>query len=309
MKKNKRITSLIVALAMVISAVGITTSAPVFSASGTQYVKTQAAGYDGKPKEKVGQYYIWVEDTYDENGNVTSSKLKCAESLKEEAKILKTVKTKNKCLDPKVITNGSTIYYAVNSIDKDKAVIYKTTVKGATAKKIKTVGCFFGLAACYNGRIYYNKGVGPANTPMDRAHLYSCKTSGKQARLEKKDYVVSSSYGKYMTGGGLTFDVNNNMQYLYNAKTRKAKKLHNAAGSAVYGKTVYYYTYSYLTAEHSNKWSVKKCSLSGKNAETIKTVKNIDLVYFGNKTAYFMDYSTDSIKKLTYKTKKLTEAK
>ena len=305
---KKRTMGMLIALIMLITAVCVMTTSQVSAASKTQY-RNMEAGDDEKPKEKVGNYYVWVESTYDKNENVTATRLKCAKSLKAEAKILKTVKNKDKTISPTVITNGSTIYYAVVSMKTEKAVIYKTTVKGAKAKKIKTVERFFGLAAYYNGRIYYNKAPGKAGTPVDRVHLYSSKTSGKKTRLEKKYYSVSSSYGKYLTGSSLNFDVSNYPQYLYNVKTRKTKKLPEAVGSVVYGKSVYYYTYNYSTSDYSEKWTVKKCDLSGKKVEKIKTVKNMNLHYFGKRIAYFVNYDTEAVKKLTYKTKTLTTVK
>lgn len=310
---KKRILSFAIAFVMASICFGTLTTEP--AAAAAQYMTINADyGSDeiGAPREKVGKYYIWVE--HEINNNVTKDQLKCAASLKKKAKVLKTVRAKSKELTSRVITNGSTVFYLVqevNSSGRAKCTIYKTTVKSGKSKKIKTITNIAGtddirmqLAAYYNGRIYYNVwwfGKNPVDLKID---LYSCTLSGENQRLEKENYVVRSSYGKYMTGNIYNQDGGNYTQSLYNAKTKKAKRLLSATDSVVYGDAIYYYiTYS---GAGSNKFAIKKSNLNGKNITNIKTGKDLTLSYLGKRTAYFYNYDTGVTKKLVYKTKKLT---
>lgn len=300
---KKRILSFAIAFVMASICFGAVMTEP--AAAATQY-STIGADYTGSgmesPKEKIGKYYIWI----------TKDQLKCATSLKKKAKVLKTVRGKSKELTSRAITNGSTVFYLTQdrvSSDRAKCTIYKTTVKSGKSKKIKTITNIAGiasaqLAAYHNGRIYYNVwwfGKDPVDLKID---LYSCTLSGENQRLEKKNYVVRSSYGKYMTGNIENQDGGNYTQVLYNAKTKKAKRLLSATDSVVYGNAIYYYiTYD---GAGSNKFAIKKSNLSGKNIINIKTGKDLFLMYLGKHTAYLHNYGTGVTKKLVYKTKKLT---
>ena len=107
-----------------------------------------------------------------------------------------------------------------------------------------------------------------------------------------------------MTGNIENQDGGNYTQVLYNAKTKKAKRLLSATDSVVYGNAIYYYiTYD---GAGSNKFAIKKSNLSGKNIINIKTGKDLFLMYLGKHTAYLHNYGTGVTKKLVYKTKKLT---
>lgn len=308
---KKRILSFAIALVMASICFCAVMTEP--AAAATQYMTMNADyGTDeiGTPREKVGKYYIWVENEIE--NNVMSAQLKCTTSLKKKAKVLKTVRAKSKELASRVITNGSTIFYLVQEVGSSgraKCTIYKTTIKSGKSKKIKTITNIEGiasaqLAACHNGRIYYNVwwfGKDPVDLKID---LYSCTLGGQNQRLEKENYVVRSSYGKYMTGNICNQDGGNYTQVLYNVKTKKAKSLLSAADSVVYGDVIYYYiTYG---GAGTNKFAIKKSNLNGKNIINIKTGKDVSLSYLGKRTAYFYNYGTGVIKKLVYKTKKLT---
>lgn len=306
---KKRILSFAIAFIMASICFGTIMTEP--AAAATQYTNISADyGSDelGVPREKVGKYYIWVENEW--HNSVLKQQLKYTSSLKKKAKVLKTVREKE--LTPRVITNGSTVFYLVQEVDnfgRAKCMIYKTTIKSGKSKKIKTITNIAGiasaqLAAYHNGRIYYNVwwfGKDPVDLKID---LYSCTLSGENQRLEKKNYVVRSSYGKYMTGNIENQDGGNYTQVLYNAKTKKAKRLLSATDSVVYGNAIYYYiTYD---GAGSNKFAIKKSNLSGKNIINIKTGKDLFLMYLGKHTAYLHNYGTGVTKKLVYKTKKLT---
>ncbi|MCB6994389.1 hypothetical protein LI177_12960 [bacterium 210820-DFI.6.37] len=294
---QKRITSIAIMLILLVTAIGIA-PAPAEAASKTPYM-TSSTCY-GQPKEKVGSYYIWVE--YSEKSD--TYKLKRAKSLKGKSKTLKTLTSRNKYMEDTIVTNGSTIYYAVTSMDNGSAVIYRTNVKGAKAKKIKTVKSIggLGLAGYYNGKLYYNVFVQGSG----RIDLYAYQIAKKKAKRVKKDFMIWSGYGKYMTGvAALKSQGPSYPHFLYNAKTGKRKKLPKTGESVVYGNAVYYAIY----AKDASSITIKKSNLKGKSVKKIKTIKNASITYFGRKAAYFEMWDSGKMKKLVYKTKKLTAVK
>lgn len=298
-----RIVSIAIALVMLITSVCVMTTSQVSAASkkSSVYILTDVdiSGEKAVPREKVGKYYVWVEET------LTATKLKCAKSLKGKAKTVKTVKDSKGSIDSHVLTNGTTIYYAVNT--EKKTTFYKTNVKGAKSKKIKSVKGYASLAGYYKNKLYYNLAIGEtydgALTPQ---HLYAYNLKKKTSKCVKKLFWVESCYGPYITGQAAATDESNSKHALYNAKKNKSNKLPKGMYTVVSGKTVYFMTSSNNGA---STVKVKKCSLAGKNVKSIKTVKNMWPTYFGRKAAYFEDEETGVIKKLTYKTKKLTTVK
>lgn len=195
---KKRILSFVTAFIMASICFGTIMAEP---AAATQYMNIEADYYGsqetGNPKEKVGNYYIWI----------SGGQLKYTASLKKKAKVLKTVREKSKGLGSGVITNGSTVFYLVQEVKSDhraEFTIYKATIKSGKSKKIKTITKIKGmqdlwgnLAGYHSGRIYYNvsptqwNGEEPVEMETD---LYSCTLSGKDQRLEKTSYVVNQCH-------------------------------------------------------------------------------------------------------------------
>lgn len=308
---KKRILSFAIALVMASICFCAVMTEPAAAATQYMNINTDYSSDEiGIPRDKAGKYYIWVENKIE--NNVMSAQLKCTTSLKKKAKVLKTVRAKSKELASRVITNGSTIFYLVQEVGSSgraKCTIYKTTVKSGKSKKIKTITNMAGaddirmqLAAYYNGRIYYNVSLTQwyGNDPIDMGtDLYSCTLSGKAQRLEKKNYVVHSSYGKYMTGNIYHQGSGKVTQVLYNMQTGTSKKLIKAMESVVYGKSIYYTSRFFAP-------TISKSNLKGKRVSKIKTVKNGYLTYLGKNSAYFFMENANVIKELVYKTKKLT---
>lgn len=304
---KKRILSFAIAFVMASICFGTLTTEP--AAAAAQYMNIEADYYGsqetGRPAEKVGNYYIWI----------SGGQLKCTTSLKKKAKILKTVREKSKGLGSRVITNGSTIFYLIQEVKSDhraEFTIYKAAIKSGKSKKIKTITKIRGmrdlmgnLAGYHNGRIYYN--VSPTQWNGDEpvemeTSLYSCTLSGKEQRLENADYIVNSSYGKYMTGTRYHQGAGKVTQILYNVQSGTSKKLIKAAESVIYGTSIYYSS-SFFSP------TISKGDLNGKRVSKIKTVKNGYLNYLGKNSAYFSMGNSGVIKKLVYKTKKLITVK
>ncbi|MCQ4638110.1 hypothetical protein NE619_15340 [Anaerovorax odorimutans] len=305
---RKKIISMLLVLAVTVTGIGVCsgmTAEQVFAKSSTPYQYLNTDG-GGTPREKVGKYYIWSTEG-------STEKLVCAKSLSGKRKTLKSISAKsNKTFAGALVTNGSTIYYAILDFNTWKTTIYKTNVKGAKSKKIKTVDDrFSSMAGYYNGSVYYTARASKKN-PNAGFNLVSYDISKKKTRTAKKKFYSNSSYGKYFSGakgyGG------NYTQYLYNAKTKKTKKLKKAQDSQVSGKKVYYLCEA---NQKSSIYKVKSSSLSGKSLKTVKTIKKAAPLYFGKKCAYFVElydgpYSgdtiTETILKLNYKTKKVTKS-
>lgn len=297
---KKRIFSTILALIMALSVIY---ALPMSASAATSYTAAHA-DFSGIPREKVGDYYLWVANTRNNDGDTTSSSLKCKKTLGATAKVLKKTTTKNYEIGQNVVTNGSTIYYVVNN-ETDwrnvKATIYRTTVKGGTSKVIKKVNGNVSLEAYYNGRIYYNHGD---------FTLKSYDLSKKTVRTEKKNFAVMSSYGKYITGYSVSssasaLDAGAVNTRLYNVQTRKTTSLPASADAVVSGSKIYYWVFNFK----NSGMTVKSCNLSGGNVKTLKTVANVYPHYLGRTAAYFGNSQGKVAKKLTYSTGKLTTLK
>lgn len=118
-------------------------------------------------------------------------------------------------------------------------------------------------------------------------NLYSYSIKTKKTKLIKKHVVSESQYRRYLTCGQKRFDVGNRKQYIIDMKTGKASNLPEAVQTVTDGKKIYYWKYtSYDTMERE----FKSCSLTGKNAKTLKKLsKGGYPLYFGKTFARFDD--------------------
>ena len=251
------------------------------SAASVPYQST-SADLDGVPREKVGDCFIWAKDTTNSQGVRTGSKLLLSKDGKT-IKVLKSLKSKFKSIDEKILTNGSTIYYAVNN-GNETGTIYKTTYSGKKHTKVKTVKLLASVAACYNGKIYYSRAT---NSGWYDYNLYSYSIKAKKTKLIKKHFLAENQYGQYLTGGVKRFDVGNSAHYIVNLNTGKGSNLPEAKQAQVDGKKVYCWRYSsYDTMERE----IMTCSLTGKNIKTIKKLSSGGYpLYFGRSFARFED--------------------
>lgn len=300
----RKLTTFLIAFVMVFTAVGFTATVEADAASQTPYMTT-GDGDDGVPREKVGNYYIWVDNgsAYEEIDDDAESveMLKCAKSLNVEPKVLKTLGD-GKQFGFKIVTNGKTIYYTVWNYEKNLSTIYKTTVSGGkhtVVKKFKKCDSVE-VVAVYNGRVYYTKELADKEGYLT-ANLYSFSLKNKKVRLEKSDVWATSSYGRYIVCDN---DFKNIKTPLYNAKTRKSKSLINSLAGYVYKNNVYHLVYK------NDKMVIKKTNLSGKVLKTYKALgEDYMITYVGHKAAYAYNEETGVTKKLTYKTGKWTVVK
>ena len=168
------------------------------------------ADLDGVPREKVGSYYIWAKDTVNSQGVRTGSKLLLSKDGKT-IKTLKSFKGKTKSIDQRIVTNGSTIFYAVNN-GNETGTIYRTTYTGKKHTKIKTIKFLANVAAYYNGKIYYSRAT---DSGWYDYNLYSYNIKTKKTKLIKKHVVSESQYGRYLTCGEKRFDVENRKPVSY----------------------------------------------------------------------------------------------
>lgn len=251
------------------------------SAAAVPY-QSITADLDGVPREKVGNYYIWAKDTVNSQGVRTGSKLLLSKDGKT-IKTLKSFKGKTKRITPIIITNGSTIFYAVNN-GNETGTIYQTTYTGKKHTKITTIKLLANVAAYYNGKIYYSRATDSGWYDYN-LYFYNIKT--KKTKLVRKHVVSESQYGRYLTCGQKRFDVENRKQYIVNLKTGKMNCLPDGKQTQVDGKKVYYWKY---TSYDTLKRELKVCSLTGKNAKTLKKLSEGGYpLYFGRTFARFDD--------------------
>lgn len=296
---KKQILTCAIAAVMMLSAIWIPTTQPAVAASQKPFMSIQADS-DGKPRDKVGKYYIWVEH---KDGN---SFLKCAQSLNGKKKTLDAIKGKkahDSNMDETILTDGETIYYAVlnhgsfsnGEYGLKNMAVYKATVKNTKHKKVATIkpgGLSPELAAYYDGTLYGNVIADNLGSAKD---MFAYDISKKKETWTQDRYGLDS-YGQYILVG--SWGGNPSSSGLYNMKTKKLKKLplKNMNGGTIYDKTIYYTEHN----EKSNTILIKKCDLSGKKVKTIKKLKNAEIVHFGKKAVYYRTGNTNKIKKLTY---------
>lgn len=312
-KTGSWIISIAIALAMALSVFCVVAVQPVSAASNSTYESFRPDYGRSSQLEKIGNYYIW----YDGN------KIKCSTKTKGSAKTIAKLSGKNKMMSQTAVSDGKNVYYMVNDTNKypGTSTIYKTTVNGKN-KKLKTISSFGEPAALYKGKLYFwadqslRSKVRKAGTQDVSAEktaalsakkkeggiidLYAYDTSKKTVKLCVKDFRPYSGYGKYITS--FKYTKTSVKSYIYNISTKKSKKL--PSGGEEYktdGKNVYFYKTG------KNKVTVKQCSLSGKNVKTIKTLNASSLQFFGKKAAYYYDNKAKNYKKLTYKTKQVTD--
>ncbi len=256
---------------------------PAFAAT-TSYQSTpyeyDVDGYVASVREKIGGYYIWVEDITNSKNVCIGSRLLLSKDG-ETIKKIKTVSSTERHIDPTVITNGNMIYYAVES--NGTATIYKTSRTGKTHTKIKTVKRFGGLAAYYNGKIYYSQATNEYGYAFN---LYSYSVKTKKNSLVQKKFLANSQYGRYIIGAtSKAFDISNTGRCIIDLKTGKKNTLPEAKQATTNGKKVYYWKYtSYETMERA----VYECSLKGQNIKKIQTLSCGGYpLYFGRSISLF----------------------
>lgn len=293
-KTGSRIISIAIALAMALSVFCAVTAQPVSAASKSKVYNSNAL-YMGTAKDKDGSYYIWADPGY--NGGQT---LKCSKSASGAGKVLAKSKKKQD-IALTAVTNGETIYFAIVDRSKKakKTTFYKTTVNKKKPSKIKTVAGKCEPATYYKGKLYFVK---------NNRTLQACDVSKKTVTSVTSSFRIPldgttsiSSYGSYIIrwqSGDGRYD----SQYLYNVASKKETELPEANKAVVYGKNVYYYTYS------GSNMVVKQCNLAGTGIKDIKNLKKSSEWNMSKKSLWFWDNKMKP-KKLTYKTKKVTNVK
>lgn len=308
---SKRILSYVIAAVMALSLICI--AVPEQAAAASKPYMKVSADYMGKPRDKVGNYYIWVEESK------KTSALKCAASLKGTKKTLKRVTKEKFYVDEgedagdignyhvadSVVTDGTTIYYGLINNKKATYTIYKTNVKGKKHTKIVTLKKILPsvnsvmLAGCYGGKLYYSLEKEWGNA----SDLYAWDLSKKKKeRIGAYTYMAVSSYGKYLLCQEWPEGPSH---WLYNAESKEFHGLPALADEAYYGEVVYGKTVYYLEKnEQNHSMILKKCGLSGENPVTLKVLKNTDfsnIVHLGMKAVYYTEGDSKTVKSWTYK--------
>lgn len=304
-KKRNRILSLAVCLLM-LSALAMPMNVQEASAASNAYMSVQGSREDRMPREKTGKYYLWVDETLNEKTDVWEQYLKSTTSPKKKPKTLAKVVQDGEYLNAYIVSNGKDVFYTKTK-NSNRATIYKVSVKGGKSKAIKTIKDAYAtnieLYSYYNGKIYFTCNLS----------LKSLNLATKKIRVERKNFITQSGYGPYLTGFDIPDmkrgDIGSQKMLLYNAKTRKVTKLLTANEAIAAGNTVYFYEWKY-PKKGKPTVTVKKCNLSGKKAKTIKTYKaDGSIAYFGRKNIYIAVNNGKTIKKVNYKTGKMTTVK
>ena len=285
----KRITTLLIVAVMVFSVMGITT-AKADAATAPAYVMIRDAGWDAnKIKEKVGNYYIWIDTNY----NTGKYTLKCSQLIGTTPKVLKSVYEKNKQhILGSIVTNGNVIYYAVGTYGKyvdsyDSITIYKTNVKGTTNVAIKTLKNLHSLVGCYNGKLYYTGLI----EGFYEGSLYSMDLSTKKTKLVKKGM------------GALASNANNIVMWgeknliRYNVANKKTVVLpFDTDDAAIIGNKIFFADDAIRPDEEDGGpvdvgTAIYRTDLNGKNKKMVAEVLYDSMAHFGHKNAYFVKES------------------
>lgn len=291
---KKQVLSSIIAIVMVLSAVCMIARPEQVSAATKPYMLIDNYNYHtGKPFEKIGKYYIWMQ--YKENGGL----LKCAVSQNGKAKTIKKISGKNYDVGGDIVTNGDTIYYGIEDSVSSTYTVYKTNVKAEKSKKIVTVKGITTeagggrLSGYYNGKLYFCL----LTDWGDTSTVYVYDISKKRTKVLRQDGFAYSSYGPYILTDQRSWG---HSWKLYNAKTNKftkIAKLGDVSEPVLYGK----YIYSYKQDGASDTIVIKRYDRSSKKMKNLKKLKNAYVLYMGKKAVYYTVGDSQKVKKWTYK--------
>lgn len=246
----------------------------------------QAASYKlTGEKEKIGSYFIWV--------NNTDGTLRVSKSSSGSGKVIaKKPSGKYGYMSGPIITNGSTIFYTCGNWNEGGwNYIYKINVTGKSKVLLRKSKTSMTLDAYYNGYLYLDTDTVDDCTLI---HLASIKVSTKSYKIVKKNASFYKQYKNYLICMPNTGDFSMLPIYLYNMSTRKcSSKLATGCTPNISGGKLYY-AYTTYSTYSSSKFTFKiiRCDLNGKNKKTVVSKLRAGAINkITNKYVYFSNWS------------------
>ena len=204
-KKTKTLVSVLAAMLVLIFAMLLMTDT-ADAATKYQAAEIQDVRISNIKEAPIGGYFLFEEDW-------TAEKVYCyyAKTLDGTKRKFATIKLFGDNLSTKILTNGSKIYYCVETGSKGK--IYCGNIKGGTPKLLKTVKVkdnhHVSVLSIYNGKLYYQISD-PLNKFSEKSSLYSLNLKSKELKKISSNVNTHTGYapgsGRYLYGGSLGKD-------------------------------------------------------------------------------------------------------
>lgn len=229
-------------------------------------------GQDGNERVALAGGYYWTEW----GGNPAASKLYYSKTEDGAGTLIgKTANTDSliRNLDARILTNGSKVYYTVESRKSgtsqagSKTGIYCGSVNGSKAKPVKTISQKAGngkieLVNIYGGKLYYRVNYSVYGDYSRRTPLYSMELKTKKVKKVSGDFDSSCYYNsggtRYLYGASFGKDG----LRIFDCKKDKFSRTINPArlqGNAIDGGRLYYQ----VTSGGKDYTKIYSASLSG----------------------------------------------
>lgn len=305
--KNSRKSIFKSIVCLLLSIIIIGTSSIYSNAATTSYKKVSSG-------EKVGNYYIWIDEI---EGLYTQKKGSSMKLIERKPKIYEV------SIGSEVITNGKQIYYTIitdNLDGKYSGQIYRSDMNGKNKKHIATISHLVSLEGYYGNKLYISRHSKLDYNEWDvfgATDIYSCSiNSGKISLIKRNSYILKQE-GKYLLLKSIAWDYTGMPIYCYNASTNKKYKITSEGGIANFVNGKIYYSDISSTYRMKNKEALKSCSYTGKNQKTIKTfnfgryggtitsINRTNVKYI----KYNQDHTKNTMYKYYYKTGKIVKVK
>lgn len=189
-------------------------------------VNAQAASYQKitQEKEKIGQYYVWLD-----NGMLTVSNASTGETVKLASGY------------PSAISNGNYVY--LGKLQSDSMKLYRYKLSTGEVVLLDEIKHGEAVVGYYQSKLYVERHDSSGSYGCDYTYIHTYSYNLKTGKMKRvmKNISVGDFYGKYLIG------MPNSGAYMelplkvYNAKTGKTKTLSSKAlGFSRIGKYVYY---------------------------------------------------------------------
>ncbi len=279
-KKTKVLVSVLAAMLVLICAMLLMTDKAdaatkyqVASPFMLQGVYRADYGQDGNERVALAGGYYWTEW----GGNPAASKLYYSKTEDGAGTLIgKTVNTDSwiRNLDARILTNGSKVYYTVESTKTgtsqagSKTGIYCGSVSGSKAKLVKTVTQKAGngkidLVNIYGGKLYYRVSYSDYSktTPLYSLDLKTKKVKKVSGNF-KTTYDYNSGGARYLYG----FSTGKDGMRIFDCKKDKIiRTIAGATGNAIDGGRLYYH----VSNSEKDYTKIYSASLSGADRKLV----------------------------------------
>lgn len=254
---------------------------------------------EGMPWEKIGDYYIGLKITTDENGNIQSEELLAYEDLSSPESIWTNDTSDN--IGDTLISDGKDIFFSVSNPFSESmnrgGSVYRISISNHTTEKIADIPDMNNLVAYYDDTVFYQR---YSDTQLNTISLYKYELDSNESSCVEEDFTVDSQYGNMLIGAPTRHNPNVTY-YCYNMDSGEKTQLVDAFSASITNDKVYYSSYG----EDMSSTVVGYCSFDGTDNHTIATVANSDSFFTGRNSAMALD-SEGILKSINYENGKVS---